>query len=115
LLSPILFADAYNNLAWLLATHAPAQGGNAARAVALAQRACELAGNSRAGYLDTLAVAYAAAGRFREAIATAQKAIDLARATSPSKAVGEYQARLELYRSGHAYRQTTETSTPNNP
>jgi tetratricopeptide (TPR) repeat protein len=97
------FADPYNNLAWLLATHALTQGGNGVRAVALAQRACELAGNSRAGYLDTLAAAYAAAGRFREAIATAEKAIELARATSSPKAVGEYEARLELYRSGRAY------------
>ena len=61
------FADACNSLAWLLATHPPAQGGDPARAVALAQRACEFTGNRWAGYLDTLAVAYAAAGRFEDA------------------------------------------------
>jgi tetratricopeptide (TPR) repeat protein len=96
------FADAYNNLARLLATHAPAERGDVVRAVSLAQRACELTDNRRAGYLDTLAAAYAAAGRFSEAVATAQKAIELARAAGPPKLVGEYEARLELYRSGHA-------------
>jgi tetratricopeptide (TPR) repeat protein len=100
------FADAYNNLAWLLATHAPAQGGNAARSVTLAQRACELTDNRRAGYLDTLAAAYAAAGRFSEAVAAAQKAIELARAAGQPKSVEAFEARLELYRSGQAYFQT---------
>jgi tetratricopeptide (TPR) repeat protein len=100
------FAEAYNNLAWLLATHTPAEGGDAVRAADLAQRACELTSNRRAGYLDTLAAAYAAAGRFNEAVATAQKAIELARAAGQPKLVGEYEARLELYRSGHAYFQS---------
>jgi Flp pilus assembly protein TadD len=100
------FADAYNNLAWLLATHAPAEGGDVVRAVSLAQRACELTGSRRAGYLDTLAAAYAAAGRFSEAVTTAQKAIDLARAAGPPKLIAEFEARLELYRSGHAYLQS---------
>jgi tetratricopeptide (TPR) repeat protein len=109
------FADACNDLAWLLATHVPAEGGDVARAVDLAQRACELTDNRRAGHLDTLAAAYAAAGRFREAVATAEKAIELARTASPPKAVGEYEARLELYRSGRAYRQTIETAAPNKP
>ena len=97
------FADAYNNLAWLLATHTPAEGGDAVRAVGLAQRACELTGDRRAGYLDTLAAAYAAAGQFREAVATAQEAVELARAAGRPKLAGEVEARLELYRSGRAY------------
>ena len=97
------FADACNSLAWLLATHPPAQGGDPARAVALAQRACEFTGNRWAGYLDTLAAAYAAAGRFGEAIATAEKAVELARTVGPSNSVGPFEARLELYRNGRAY------------
>jgi tetratricopeptide (TPR) repeat protein len=109
------FADACNNLAWLLATHEPAKGGDAVRAVGLAQRACELTGNHRAGYLDTLAAAYAAAGRFGEAVATAQKAIDLARAAGQPKLVGEYEARLELYRNGHAYLQSVGDNESRQP
>ena len=96
-------AEAQNNLAWVLATLPPAQGGDPVRAVALAQRACELSGNRAPGYLDTLAVAYAAAGRFDAAVATARKAIELARAAGQPGLVKEIQARLELYRSGRAY------------
>jgi tetratricopeptide (TPR) repeat protein len=109
------FADAYNNLAWLLATLAPAEGGDPVRAVSLAERACQLAGDCVAPYLDTLAAAYAAAGRFSDAIDTAQKAIELARAAGPLKLVGEYEARLELYRSGRAYSQSTGVTSPSNP
>ena len=97
--------EAQNMLAWLLATLAPAEGGDAVRAVTLAERACELTGNRVPTYLDTLAAAYAAAGRFNEAIATAQKAIELARAAGQTELVTEVEARLELYRAGRPYRQ----------
>jgi tetratricopeptide (TPR) repeat protein len=109
------FVDACNNLAWLLAAHTPAEGGDAVRAVDLAQQACELTGNRQAGYLDTLAAAYAAAGRFNEAVATAQKAIELARAAAQPKLVAEVEARLELYRSGHAYFQSVGNDESRQP
>ena len=97
-------AETQNNLAWLLATLPPVEGGDPVRAVALAQRACELTGNRVVPDLDTLAAAYAAAGRFNEAVATAQKAIELARAAGQTDVVKEIERRLELYRHGHAYR-----------
>jgi protein O-mannosyl-transferase len=96
---------AQNNLAWLLATLPPAQGGSPARAVSLAQQACERTGYRVEGDLDTLGVAYASAGRFDEAAATAQKAIELARSTGQSKLADEIEARLQLYRSGRPYRE----------
>jgi tetratricopeptide (TPR) repeat protein len=52
-----------------------------------------------AGFLDTLAVACAAAGQFAEAIEFQRRAIDLA--SEEEKA--EYRARLELYEAGRAY------------
>ncbi|MGO9243969.1 MAG: tetratricopeptide repeat protein [Verrucomicrobiia bacterium] len=107
--------EAQNNLAWVLATLPPAEGGDSVRAVVSAQRACELSGNRVPGYLDTLAVAYAAAGRFDAAVATAQKAIDLARADGQAAFVKEIEARLELYRSGHAYRRPVDEAEPHNP
>ena len=97
------FAEAQNNLAWLLATLAPANGGDPVRAVTLAQRLCQTTGNHVAAYLDTLAAAYAAAGRFAEAIATAQAGSELARAAKQPQVVKEIEAHLQLYRSGHAY------------
>ena len=98
-------ADAQNNLAWVLATLAPADGGDPVRAVNLAERTCQSPGNPVAGYLDTLAVAYAAACRFSEAIATAQKAIELARSTGQPKLADQIESRLQLYRSGRPYRE----------
>ena len=95
-----------NNLAWLLATRPPAEGGDPVRAVALAERACSLTTNSVFAYLDTLAAAYAAAGRFSEAVATAQKAVQLAHAANQPQAANEIAARLELYRHGRAYHES---------
>ncbi|HVM60765.1 MAG TPA: glycosyltransferase family 39 protein [Verrucomicrobiae bacterium] len=102
---------AQNNLAWLLATLDPPNA-DPARAVALAERACQSTGYQAAPYLDTLAVAYAAAGRFNDAIATAQKAIDLARAAGQTQVVAQVEPRLELYRHGRAYRQSTGAANP---
>src|SRR5208282_3782613 len=107
--------EAQNNLAWVLAILPPADGGDAVRAVALAQRVCERSGNRAPGYLDTLAAAYAAAGRFDEAIATAQKAIDLARSAGQTELVKEIDSRLELYHNGRAYRPSPEATGPSNP
>ena len=109
------YAETENNLAWLLATLASADGGDPARAVTLAERACELTDNRVAGYLDTLAAAYAAAGRFNEAIATAQKAIELARSAGQTQIVNEIETRLELYRAGRAYRAPASVTSPRGP
>ena len=109
------YAEARNNLAWLLATRAPAEGGDPVRAVTLAQRACELTGNRAAPYLDTLAVAYAATGHFADAIATAQKAIELAQSARRPQLAEEINARLELYRRGRAYQQSADTPRPGQP
>jgi len=98
------YVEAQNNLAWLLATLAPAEGGDPVRAVTLAERACELTGKRGATYLDTLASAYAAAGRFNEAINTADEAIELARNNGQSQLVEEIKARLQMYRRGQPYR-----------
>ena len=51
-----------------------------------------------------LAAAYAAAGRFDDAIATAQKVIEFARAAGQPELVREIAARLQLYREGRPYR-----------
>jgi protein O-mannosyl-transferase len=104
-----------NNLAWLLATLPPTHGGNAVRAVNLAQRACELSGNRAPNELNTLAAAYAAAGRFDAAVATAQRAVDLARSAGQAELAKQIESRLELYRSGHADSQPAKATSPSNP
>ena len=95
-----------------MATLAPSEGGDPVRAVALAERACDLTGYQVPVCVDTLAAAYADAGRIDDAIATAQKAIELARSAGQSQLVGEIQARLKLYRDGHAYQQPRSPQNP---
>jgi tetratricopeptide (TPR) repeat protein len=108
---------AQSRLAWLLATLPQAEGGDAARAVGLAQRACELTGNRMAANLDVLAVAYAATGLFEDAVTTAQKAVELARTANQPNLAREIEARLELYRSGRAYHPSLSApaTSPQNP
>jgi Flp pilus assembly protein TadD len=50
--------------------------------------------------LNTLAAAYAAAGQFDKAAATAQQALDLARAAKNDKLINQIFEQLENYRQG---------------
>jgi tetratricopeptide (TPR) repeat protein len=104
--------EACNNLAWLLATQRVSAKRDLEEAVTLAQRACGLTGHGRADCLDTLAVAYAASGRFADAVATARKAVDVAKAVGQGQLASEINERLELYRAGKPYRQEQPTSAP---
>jgi tetratricopeptide (TPR) repeat protein len=91
-LSPLALAG----LAWVLAVHPEESRRDPAKAVALAERASRLARDD-ASVLDALAAAYAAAGRFEDAVAEAERALVLSGAE-------EIRARLELYRRGQPFR-----------
>ena len=85
-----------NWLAWVLATDSEERFRNGAEAVKWATRACEEDGWKTASYIDTLAAAYAEAGRWKKAVATQREAI--------SKLTGEeaeedpsYESRLQKY------------------
>lgn len=93
----------------------PVEEVDAIRAVGLAQRAVRAYRQSSVGYLNILAAAYGTAGRFSESAATAQKAIELARAAGYLKWVGEIEARSELYRSGCAYHEFVGMTSLHNP
>ncbi|HWC61561.1 MAG TPA: hypothetical protein VHC44_17855, partial [Verrucomicrobiae bacterium] len=77
---------------------------NGAEAISLAERAASLTGGEQPFVLDTLAMAYAEAGRFTDAQAAVQKAIQ-AGAVGAQKTVPEMQERLRLYQSGQPYRE----------
>jgi protein O-mannosyl-transferase len=68
------FVDALQHSAWIASTDARTELRNGARAVEMAGRACALTGQNRPAMLLTLAAAYAEAGRFNDAEATAEKA-----------------------------------------
>ena len=70
--------EALNNLAWELAANPRAEIRAGPRACQLAQRACALTHFENTMFLGTLAAAQAEAGKFDEAVATAQRACDLA-------------------------------------
>ena len=108
-------ADTQNNLAWLLATSGTEEGGDPIRAVALAEQACKLTDNRVAAYLDTLAAAYAAAGRFGDAVATAQTAIPMADSAAQTQLVSKIEMRLELYRANRAYYEPGNVTDSRNP
>ena len=94
-------------LAWLLATQEIAEGGDGEEAIRLAERACALINRKDVAYLDTLAAAYAAAGRFDEAVITAKEVWQLARAAGQGALAEEFHMRLQLYRDRKPYREPT--------
>ena len=94
------YAEALNNLAWVLATCPQASLRNGNQAVTLAQRANQLTGDGNPVLLCTLAAAYAEAGRFPEAVATAQRALQLAESHSNPALAGAIRSQLKLYQAG---------------
>jgi tetratricopeptide (TPR) repeat protein len=104
--------EALNDLAWLLASHEAAEGGDPQRAVRLAERARELSGRENAQCLDTLAAAYAAAGRFADGVETAERAVRLAETAGQTVLANRIRLRLELYRAGRAYREGQPSAEP---
>lgn len=90
--------ETLDNLAWVLATASPASLRNGAEAVEFAERAAKLTGSKEPSVLNTQSAAYAAAGRFEEAQATAQQAIQLAKARFDSALVATLQKEIEYYR-----------------
>ncbi|MHC4499894.1 MAG: tetratricopeptide repeat protein, partial [Planctomycetota bacterium] len=92
-----------NNLAWIYATQKGTQFRNPKRAVRLAEQACKLTNYEDPAILDTLAAAYAADGRFTEAIETAEKAFQLADSTDQEDLAREIHDHLMLFKAGRHY------------
>jgi tetratricopeptide (TPR) repeat protein len=97
---------ALNNLAWILAASPDDKLRNGAEAVPLAERACELTHYGKPVIIGTLAAAYAEAGRFPEAVATAEKAEQLATSAGLTAVAAKNRQLLELYRAGKPYHES---------
>lgn len=91
------------SLAWLSATHPNPAYRNGTKAVELAERSCKITRYEEAAGLDTLAAAYAEAGRYTEAADTAQKAMDLAKKAQQQALLNQIQKRIEYYKAGKPY------------
>ncbi len=95
--------NALNNLAWILATNKIPEYRNGLKAVQLAEHAGKLTGHKHPLFLDTLAAAYAEAGRFENAKRTAQKGVELSRKAGRVKWEEGIKGRLKLYESNQAF------------
>jgi len=100
-------ATALNNLAWTLATCPDSSVRNGNEAVRYAEEACHLTGFKQAGMVNTLAAAYAEAGRFPDAVTTAEMALKLAADAGDEQAAATTRRLLALYRDGKPCREGT--------
>ena len=101
--------EVQNRLAWLLATGPKASLRNGNKAVELARQANALTGGENPIILNTLAAAFAEAGRFPEAVETAQRALRLAEAQSDTTLAGTLQFELKLYQAGSPFHSPEQT------
>jgi tetratricopeptide (TPR) repeat protein len=104
-----------NRLAWVLATCPAGAIRNGAEAIDLALRAVRLTDGREPAILNTLAAAYAEAGRFSEAVKTAERAVSLASARGDGNTAlaDTLRARIKLYQAGFPYREMRPQASRN--
>jgi protein O-mannosyl-transferase len=98
--------EALNNLAWILATCPDDRVRNGAEAVQFAERASRLPPQTGICVAGTLAAAYAEAGRFPEAIVTAEKAVETETAAGEERFAALNKKLLAVYRAGKPWRES---------
>jgi Flp pilus assembly protein TadD len=96
-------ADTYNNLAWLLAVCPESKYRDGEKAIELAKKAIEL--KETTVHIDTLAAAYAEAGRFQDAIQTEEGAIAKLKQEGNTKGIAEFEQHLASYKAGKPWRE----------
>jgi Flp pilus assembly protein TadD len=92
-----------NNLAWLLATSPQVTAQDSQRAVELAERSARISTEDPVAH-GTLAAAYAAAGRFDDAVVQAEKSRELALRQGNRDLADLSNRMVEAYRARHIYR-----------
>ncbi len=95
--------EALNNLAWLLATASDNTLRDGVEAVRCAERAARLPPVKEMCVPGTLAAAYAEAGRFPEAVATAEKAVEMETAAGETRFAAINRQLLRFYRAGKPF------------
>jgi tetratricopeptide (TPR) repeat protein len=100
------FAAARGSLAWVLATSPEASVRDGTRAVQLAQEAVRLSGGTDPLLVATLGAAHAEAGQFSQAMAAAQRALELATAQNRTALANRVRAEIAAYQTGSPYRDT---------
>jgi tetratricopeptide (TPR) repeat protein len=101
-------AAAQNDLAriaWMMAASPDAAVRNGTKAVELARQTDQLSGGKNPMMAGTLAAAYAEAGKFDDAIATAQRALQLANGQKNDALAATLQQEIKLYEAGTPLRE----------
>ncbi len=99
-----------NHIAWVLATSDDASLRNGEEAVQLAEYCARATGGNQPDILNTLAAAYAEAGKFDEAVRWQARAMEIA----PADKEIDFRSRLDLYKAGKPYREEPERSPGSN-
>ena len=99
--------NALIDMSWTLSTHPDGLVRDAPRAVELAERAVRRTERRDPVALDTLAAAYAGAGRFDDAVATVKAALRSSPQSEASPLGAEIVKRLRLYEQRKPYHQST--------
>jgi tetratricopeptide (TPR) repeat protein len=97
-----------NELAWFFATCPDDTLRDNSLALRLAENLARATQRNSPQILDTLAAAYADAGRFEDAASVAEEAAKLAEAQSQTELAAEINSRLALYRQTKPYRATPQ-------
>ncbi|MBN1900238.1 tetratricopeptide repeat protein [Candidatus Sumerlaeota bacterium] len=106
------WAEVENQLAWTLAVSPQAGIRDPEESIKFAQRTCQRTEYKDPSYLDTLAAAYASSGRFREAMETAEKALNLALATNQTALAEDIKTRMEFYKQGLPFYESENSGAP---
>ena len=99
--------QALYNLSWILAVYEDKKYRNGEEALKLSEKLCKITQYHEPLALDALAAAYAEEGRFKEAVLTAQKGLELALKMGPKELALGLENRLKLYYAGRPYRQNS--------
>ncbi len=95
--------EVLNNLAWCKSVYSGSSFYDPSQAVEHSEKACELTDHKNADFLDTLSIAYAADGRFSDAVDTANKALGLANDAGQEQVAGQILEHLKLFEAGKSY------------
>ncbi len=96
--------EVLNALAWMQGASAMHGITNPSEAIRLAERACQLTDYQTPEVLDTLAVAYAAAGNYAKALQLSRKAATQAQKSAKLPLAARIGSRMDLYKRNQPYR-----------
>jgi len=96
----------------VFAAHPDEAERNPAAAIEMAEHACEMTGYQFSEALDVLGMAYANAGRYRQAIARTRQAYELYVAGNELETAAKLAERIRLYEQEQPYREAPQKTVP---